>query len=496
MKWAAGVNSGRLTPVYSTSAEAGLGAEVFVGHRNGQVTNCLLNRVAAEVCFNVTGDTPSSATSSRVYDSRLKDYQVLDLDKTLHLHRVLNANPMGYGKTVEALQWCLMKGYERILVLCPKSSRTQWRSMVAEWYGAADVSVVPEDDLDQITITNYEQLLRRSDLMAVKWDCVIADEAHRIRNHKSKTAVAMRSLRATARLALTGTPIMNQPDDLFGIMLWLDPTVFGTSYWNFVDMYCNVKEDFWGRKPVGLTESPIRRQVLKATLEKFWIRNPQNMVGKGVQESVVPLDMYTGQAKVYQQVRKLAIDELDKVGISIPNAMTQFMRMQQLTTNPGGFEGLTEANIKFEWIKDLLLDNPELKLCVFSKFKSAIIALNAYLDKNTCVMIHGDISANMRDFNKEKFITDSKTRVIAGTIGAMSESIDGLQKVCHTVVFLDRAWNPEENNQAIGRVVRIGQELVVNVYTLECSGTIDEYIGKINMNKLEAIKELIYRGSV
>lgn len=473
---------------------------------------CLLNRVALAKLFledHLLGDTPFSKMVNNPPgaplrgDPRLFDYQVADLARTLHLDVVLNANPMGYGKTVEALQWCKQKGHRTLLIVAPKSTRYQWQKAVWDWFDVeAEVVLAPRSInamLDgDVVITNYEQLIVRDapySKMAGGWDCIIADEVHRVRNAKAKTAIALRGLQSVARIGLTGTPIMNQPDDLWGIGLWLDKGLFGNSYWNFVNTYCKIEENFWGRKVAGATEDPVLREILRETLDLFWVRNPQNMFGQGTVISNVPLEMYPEQTKLYTQVRKLAIEELDKVGIMIPNAMTQLMKLQQLTTNPEGFgpEAYSGRNIKFEWIQDLLLDNPSIKICVFSKFKRAIQALNSLLGEKTCVTIHGDIGANMREEMKQRFIRDNEVRVITGTIGAMSEGIDGLQQVCNTVVFLDRAWNPEENNQAIARVARMGQDRRVNVYMLDCIGTLDEYVDKVNVMKLEDIKELIWR---
>ena len=81
--------------------------------------------------------------------------------------------------------------------------------------------------------------------------------------------------------------------------------------------------------------------------------------------------------------------------------------------------------------------------------------------------------------------------MITGTIGALGESVDGLQQASNTLIFLDKMWNPEENNQAIGRLLRWGQERLVNVYTLECEGTIDRKVGKVNVSKLEDIRAVL-----
>ena len=473
---------------------------------------CLLNRIALAKLFDqghLLRDTPlpEGATNAGVraqLDSRLFDYQVSDIRKTIGHEYVLNANPMGYGKTVEALQWCKAKGHRTLLIVAPKSTRYQWQKAVWDWFDSeAEIGLAPRSLSSlvaaDVVITNYEPLIVKGAPYAEMrggWDCIIADECHRIRNTKAKTAVALRALSALggARIGLTGTPIMNQPDDLWGIGLWLNPSIFGRSYWNFVNQYCKVEENFWGRKVVGASEDPVKRQILKDTLDMFWIRNPQNLFGEGTVIASVPLEMYPQQSKLYRDIRTLALDELDKLDIMIPNAMTQLMKLQQVTTNPQ--EMLPEiGNIKFEWIRDLLEDNPDLKICVFSKFKQAVKALGKFLTEAGIGVsyIHGDVTAKAREEEKQRFIGDAGVRVMLGTIGAMSEGIDGLQQVCWTTIFLDRAWNPEENNQAIARVARMGQTHRVSVYMLDCIRTIDAHVEKVNALKLEDIKELIWR---
>lgn len=485
-----------------TPEEKSLARQVLLGVNDKadvwSIADCLLNRVALESCFGIpeTRQPSTAATEALKLDPRLIPYQISDVEKMFPYQYVLDANPMGYGKTVEALQWCKAKGYRKILILCPKSIRTQWKHAIADWYDPKlTVSITPKTIQTDIVITNYEQLIRSQMYFGITWDCVVADEVHRVRNTDSQTSAAARRLRSKARIGLTGTPIMSRPDDLWGICLFIHPSYLGTSYWNFVNAYCKIEENFWGKKITGAVDDPVRKDILKKTLDIFWVRNPQNIFGQGFAQNDVILDMYPAQAKIYKDIRRLAIDELDKIGVNITNGMSQMMHLQRVTTIPGAFEGYKGGNIKFEWIKDLLTDNPELKICVFSKFRQAIVALQQYLGIDQCVTIHGEVKNIDRDKAIKDFTTKESIRTIAGTIGAMSEGIDGLQTVAHTVIFLDSAWNPEENNQAIARLARMGQNLRVNVYMLYCDGTVDQYAGKVALNKMETIKELIWRES-
>lgn len=493
---------GRLSLIPETEQEAATLQEVCIGvstkHTPWTVDSCLLNKVALEEQLGVRiidGIKPAvTVAANGEPDVRLLPYQKEDLAKLERLPYVLNANPMGYGKTVEALQWAKRRGYKTILIVCPKSIRLQWQSAVWEWFDPeADVDISPATLAAPVVITNYEQLIRKKVYLTRVWDCIIADEVHRARNCQTQTSIALRALQARGRIGLTGTPIMNQPDDLWGICMFVNPGYLGSSYWNFVGKYCRVDEDFWGKKIVGGTENPVLKKILQDTLEMFWVRNPQNMVGQGVRQNAVTLEMYPAQAALYKSIKKLAEKELEEAQITIANAMVQLMALQRLTTAPETFDTYTGKNIKGEWIQDMLEDNPDLKVCIFSKFKRAILALQRELNPAICVTIHGDVTAKDRESARRQFIEDSRVRVIAGTIGAMSEGIDGLQQVCHTVVFLDCAWNPEENNQAIARVARMGQKYIVNAYMLYCAGTIDQYVGKVALTKMQNIRDLIYK---
>ena len=81
--------------------------------------------------------------------------------------------------------------------------------------------------------------------------------------------------------------------------------------------------------------------------------------------------------------------------------------------------------------------------------------------------------------------------VIAGTIGAMGQGYDGLQQVSHTMVFIDRDWSPEILKQAEDRLHRMGQEHLVNIYYLECTGSFDQHVGRINRTKADDIRSAL-----
>ena len=470
-----------------------------VRRRKGQawwtVEDNLINRsllgLPAEVEEECRRLTPEQARG-------LLDYQVKDVERMLCVRHVLNDNPMGLGKTIEAIVAMKVLGVKNALIVVPKSVMLQWQDQIAVWWPemAERVKVLPTKVAeDGISILNYERLLNEATLLKLRgfrWDVLICDEAHRIKNAKSQRTKAVKSIPANRRWALTGTPILNKPDDLWSLLHYLDVRYSGISYWSFVDKFCNVIEGHWGRKIAGLTEDPVAEGLLQSMLEKISIRNSDIAPALGKLQGTVRVQMGPAQRKLYNAARDLVLDELPD-NMLIPNGAVHVLRLSQLTSWPGLFEpGLSGA--KFEWIKDLLEDNPNEKIVVFTRFAKSAVALVNYL--GCAVPYIGDLSPEERALNVRLFLETPQTRALVGTIGALGQGVDGLQHASKTAVFLDRDWSPELMNQAEDRLNRMGQTRTVVVHYLECAGTFDQYVGRVNLSKAEDIRRALSDGNV
>jgi SNF2 family DNA or RNA helicase len=249
-----------------------------------------------------------------------------------------------------------------------------------------------------------------------------------------------------------------------------------------------VEDSFFGKKIVGLTDSLERQQELIDLLEPFTIRNPDLILGKGKRVTEIPLTMGVKQKKLYKKIKDLLLDELPE-NCTILNGMAKMIRLQQTTTAPETYE--VQENIKFDWVVEMCQCNPDTKFVIFSHFASSINWLKErlQLEEIGIVPYIGEMSTKERNASLETF-KNTPVQVLAGTIGAMGQGIDGLQNVCHVAIFLDRDWSPALNEQAEDRLNRIGQKEFVDIYVLECIGTVDKYVGKININKTIDIRKV------
>ena len=493
------------------ASEGPIQANKFLGWRQARdkqpwditVEDNFVNRILLGLDLDLGQPTYKNANLIK-QDVRLEGYQICDINKMITLKSCLNRNPMGLGKTVEAITTARILNAKSVLIVVPKIVAGQWRDQIKTWWPerADDVFVFGATNAKKrkveqgcIVITNYEKLLNESNLNKFRqfsWDVLIADEAHKVKNPHSKRTTALKAVPAVRKYALTGTPILNKPDDLWSILHFLDWRYSGISYWNFVNYFCEVEDGFWRRKVTGLTRIPERLEVLKKLLDAISVHNTLN-VAQGKTVETVRLEMTTPQRKLYRDMKNLVLEELPE-NAQIANGAVMTIRVVQATSWPGLFLGPEEPGPKFEWIAAMCEDNPDEKFVVFSRFEQSARALGEFLKTREVksVQLTGQVKDAVKELNKKQFI-EGDARVLIGTIGAMGQGTDGLQYASHTAIFIDRDWSPEIMKQCEDRLNRRGQRFKVNIYILECEKSFDQYVGRVNQHKADDIKEALQR---
>lgn len=423
----------------------------------------------------------------------LQPFQVKDIDKMMGLQHCLNANPMGLGKTVETVRYLAANNPKTALIVCPKIIRTQWKDQLERWGNLkAEIYDGQQNVAPGIWIINYDKLRNEKTLMKFKefqWEFLILDEAHKIKSRGAQQTQAVKNIPAAHRVALTGTPILRYVDDLWSILNFLDPQYACNSYHTFVDYFCEQQQTPWGPKIVGMTKNPNKIALLNALLDFISVRNAVK-VGAGKTREIVRLPMTKKQRELYKKEKQLLLDELPE-NCTIANGAVLTIRLMQTTSWPGLFEP-GEHGPKFEWVLEMCKNNPTEKIVVFSVFERTATALKLFLEDNGihASTITGKQKAETNEKSRSTFI-EGNSQVLIGTIGAMGQGYDGLQEVSHTLIFVDRDWSPEILKQAEDRLNRMGQKKMVNIYYLECQGSFDQHVGRINFNKADDIRRAL-----
>ncbi len=302
---------------------------------------------------------------------------------------------------------------------------------------------------------------------------------------------------------------MNKPQDLWSILNWLYKEQW-PSFWRFYQHYV----DFEIIYPHGYHKihGPKNEKFLREKIDPYFSRRTKEEVLPDLPDKYytrLEVDLTSKQRKAYDQMKKEMIAWLETQDgtkpLAAPVVIAQLVRLQQfalayadiVTSDTGSATGasggsviLTEPSSKLDVLFQILEDNPDESIVIFSQFKQAIRLVEARLQRGSIgyVRITGDDSPADRRRAVDDFQSGA-AGIFVGTIGAGSEGITLTRS--STVIFLDRDWTPARNAQAEDRLHRIGQDEAVQVIDIMARNTIDQYRFAVIEMKKEWIRRMI-----
>lgn len=417
---------------------------------------------------------------------KLRPFQEIGAKFLAERKYALLADYMGLGKTPQALFAAKYVNAKDVLIVCPSNVKPHWRNLGEEILDTR-VHIVEgrKGELETgFNVINYELLATNEQgtyiarqLKKRLWDLVIVDEAHRVKSHKTQQSRIILGglLKQTKRLwALTGTPVMNNPVELFPLLRACVPERIPgyTTFLPFIMRYCKGKETKWGIKATGAENT----DELKKALDGFMLMRtlddvkfempPVQYTAVYCKEKPFILSMLKQQRELY---------EANKIG-------EEFKFINEKLS----IEKLTDAR---EFIEDAL--ECEKKVVVFAHHRAVVQSLNKLFEKYNPVVYYGGMTEAQRFAALKKFQTDPSCRLFIGSLTASGVGLDGLQSVSHTCIFVELPWVPALIEQAIGRLNRIGQTKYVNTYFIVYEGGIDEQIVKELKRKEGNIKAVV-----
>lgn len=411
----------------------------------------------------------------------------------------LFADACGLGKTLEAI--LVGKHYRlerppntwRFLVVCPKRLREQWVMALDEEdpdtpvYGIEGWSTFTATLPSGWYITHYEALTRNKYIALQTWDLVIADEAHRIMNRRTQRTKALKRISTGRKLALTGTPMEKNLDNLWSIFNWLYPRYY-TSFWQFHQTYVLEEEDYWGyKKAIG--PNPETFPQLAKEMSIFMLRRTKEEVAPDLPPRImtkVPIRMEEDQQKDYDAIVKARDIVVRLPGANDPliitNTLAQITRLQQIASLPS-LLGSTTSSAKVAWVLDWLEDNPDIPVVIFSRFRDVALTLYDKIPKKCDLLIGGSE-------RPEQFLTQgSPVHILVGTISMMGEGLN-LQRA-DVAIFVDQEWSSIKMDQAFDRIHRLGIDHTKQIYMLACVNSVDELIQE-SLEKKWTEMEFVY----
>jgi superfamily II DNA or RNA helicase len=402
--------------------------------------------------------------------------------------RAILADDMGLGKTMQGVGTAELLArvaeVRRVLVVCPASLKSQWRTEIyrfcdreAQLVGGSVAERAEQYGRDCFfTICNYEQVLRDlPSIEGVGWDLIILDEGQRIKNWESKTAQVIKSLRSRFALVLTGTPLENRLDDLYSIVQFVDQRRLGPGF-RFFNKHrvTDDKGKVLGYKNLGELREALQPILLRRTRESVRLELPERTTDFiRIAPSDEQLAMHQSHMQIVSSiVRKKFISEMDLLRLQkelLVCRMTADSTFLVDKEKPGYSTKLERLDELFE----SLFEDDTRKVVVFSEWTTMLDLIEPLLRKRKLdfVRLDGSVPQKKREPLVQEFQTNAHCRVFLSTNAGST----GLNlQAANTIVNVDLPWNPAVLEQRIARAHRMGQKQEVQVYVLVTEGTLEE----------------------
>lgn len=487
--------------------------------------------------FDIVGNSYPVLNSTKVelppefaYKTTPYSHQIDGINYGLLHDRWLLGDEMGLGKTKQVIDLGvikkLQKGYKHCLIICgvnglkwnwqnevhTHSNESAWILGMRKNTKGKTIIASSEDKLydiqnlpkDYFIITNIESLRYKvwtGEYKTVKgrkvkeYDYPITDalvkaisqgeismiafdEAHKCKNSESDQGSQLLRLETECKIAMTGTPLMNNPLDLYTIFNWLGYEKH--SLYSFKKHYCNFG-GYGGYEVVGYKNM----DEIREKLDSIMLRRKKDEVLDLPEKTYIDeyVDMTPKQKQIYDEVTAEITMNIDQIKMA-SNPLTELIRMRQATGYTGILSSKIQESAKLdrmeEIVEEAIINGKQI--VIFSNWTQMTTPIfQRLLNKGISV---GCITGQTKDADRQIISDDfqnGRYQVLLGTTSAMGT---GLTLTAGTVeIFMDEPWNKANKVQAEDRCHRIGQTNNLTIYTLLCKDTIDERIHELVENK-------------
>ncbi|MBQ4840509.1 DEAD/DEAH box helicase [Bacillus safensis] len=421
--------------------------------------------------------------------------------------KAILADEVGLGKTVEAgliIKEYMIRGLaKKILILVPASLVSQWvQELRTKFYIDAveqKKSYVWEQcDVVVSSIDTAKRQPHRDTILSIAYDMVIIDEAHKLKNNKTKNYEFVRNLNKKFCLLLTATPIQNRIGEIFNLVSLLKPGHLGNEH-QFKDLFA--------KKDLQLED----HDRLKQLVNKVMIRNRRQDTGiEWTKRHVktISIDFSPTEQALYDEICKLkenpsytkhmfSIMTLERECCSSREAVYMTIKkMQEEEKHILGSSAITQIMEKINQVEQnskalevvKLIQQLNEKVIIFTEYRATQIYLQWFLQQNgiSSVPFRGGFKRGKKDWMKDLF--RERAQVLIAT-EAGGEGIN--LQFCNQIINYDLPWNPMRLEQRIGRIHRLGQERDVHIYNMSTNGTVEEHILKLLYEKIQLFENVI-----
>ncbi|MBP2240858.1 SNF2 family DNA or RNA helicase [Cytobacillus eiseniae] len=424
--------------------------------------------------------------------------------------KAILADEVGLGKTIEAgliLKEYMIRGLvKKVLILVPASLVTQWAiELNTKFYIPAITQrksyVWEQCDVVVSSIDTAKRNPHKDIIYQQDYDLVIIDEAHKLKNNKTKNYEFVQNLKKKFCLLLTATPIQNRISEIFNLVSLLKPGHLG----NETDFYQKYQKD---------SRSIEDDEYLKELVNKVMIRNRRADTGiEWTKRKVetLPIEFSKEERELYEAVStlrkennwmnssKFSVMTLQREACSSREAVFFTLRnMLQKKEDPSEafkeqIQSLiskveaVQTNAKADKALELIQEIND-KVIIFTEYRATQMYLQWFLKQHgiTSVPFRGGFKRGKKDWMRELFQKNAQV-LIATEAGGEGINL----QFCNHIINFDLPWNPMRLEQRIGRIHRLGQEKDVVIYNFAIKDTVEEHVLKLLYEKIHLFEKVI-----
>ncbi|MDX8364261.1 DEAD/DEAH box helicase [Cytobacillus sp. IB215665] len=426
--------------------------------------------------------------------------------------KAILADEVGLGKTIEAgliLKEYMIRGLvKKVLILVPASLVTQWCKELNEKFFIPAIQqkksyVWEQCDVVVSSIDTAKRNPHREIIFEQSYDLIIIDEAHKLKNNKTKNYEFVQHLKKKFCLLLTATPIQNKIEEIFNLVSLLKPGHLGN-------------QDYFEQAFSAKNRTVENDKYLKELVNKVMLRNRRGDTGiewpkRHVQ--TVPIDFTNEEQELYNSINNIrtnshlyinsqfSIITLQREACSSREAVFYTLKNMLNKKDEEGnpiqpplfieellkkVEGVTQNSKAIKALE--LIKSINNKVIIFTEYRATQLYLQWFLQQHgiSSVPFRGGFKRSKKDWMQQLFKNHAQV-LIATEAGGEGINL----QFCNHIINFDLPWNPMRLEQRIGRVHRLGQENDVFIYNFAIKHTVEEHMLKLLYEKIHLFERVV-----